>query len=92
MKSIIKLLIFSIICGLLFTLICAGTEYLMLLIWKVEESFLVIYKNGLLRNIIMYIFISSVTFIINYINNYIIVKKLNKSLKIFKESERSKNE
>lgn len=92
MKSIIKLLIFSIICGLLFTLICAGTEYLMLLIWKVEESFLVIYKNGLLRNIIMYIFISSVTFIINYINNYIIVKKLNKRLKIFKESERSKNE
>lgn len=92
MKSIIKSFIFIIICGVLFTLICAGTEYLMLLIWKIEDNFFFIYKNGLLRNIIMYILISCVTFIINYINNCIIVKKLNKSLKILKERERNKDE
>lgn len=92
MKNIIKPCILIIICGLLFTTICAATEYLMLAIWKIEESFFFIYRKGLLRNIVIYILVCCVTFIINYINNYIIVKKLNKSLKIFKENERSKDE
>lgn len=84
MKNVIKFFVILIIGEVCFEMICAGTQYIILSYFDVETNFYGIMLENFPKNIIIYFSLCCCLFILNFIYNYLIVKNLNRKLKILK--------
>ena len=85
MKNIIKSIAILIVGGIIFEIISSGTEYIILSHLQVKTSLYEILIENLFSNLKLYIVICCCLFVVSRIYSYLIVKKLNNKLKIFKK-------